>query len=268
MRIRIRGKSQCHAIDDAVNSPENNPVKISEAIQAHTAKTPAWAPCVVASGCEWPAIHRSRDSKALTVRLFSKERLTPSGRWKWLVASVLAAVLIGLSCGLCESSTKAVCMKLIASSLSLIGADTNAHQTNLKKATTSRTITHSITTTSETSSNAYAAQAIKKFATSTAANMANKISDLTITRPYSTAHLTIGSSINKSRALLPMKAQLFKIYGRMVSAPSVNSTSRQLHTSRDTYLKKSTAIRPLKLTCATTQTEWRTGYALHTPPCP
>lgn len=34
-------------------------------------------------------------------------------RWLFLVASALVAVLIGLACGLCESSTKRICTGLL-----------------------------------------------------------------------------------------------------------------------------------------------------------
>lgn len=41
-------------------------------------------------------------------------------RWKYLAASVLAAVLIGLACGLCESSMNAACMKVANAILLLL----------------------------------------------------------------------------------------------------------------------------------------------------
>ena len=125
-----------------------------------------------------------------------------SGRWKLLVGSVLGAGLIGLFCGLCESSTKAVCMNMltaIASSLSLTDQKTNAPKTNSIKGTTCPMTTRSIITTLEISSKDCGSTSPKKFATFTVANTGRKISGLTITHASSIAHLTINTSINKSK---------------------------------------------------------------------
>jgi len=201
---------------------------------------------------------------------YSKERLTLSARWKLLAVSASVVVLIALLCGQCESSTRAVCMNTItaiASSLSLIEAKTSAPQNNSEMDTTSLKTIRLTTTTLETSSNAYADTSLRKFAIFIAANMATKTSDLTIMPVSSTAHLTINSSINKSKALLPLRAKLYKIFGRMGSAPSANLTSRPRVIPRATYLKKSRDRGPLILICATTNTALPSGLNRLTSQC-
>jgi len=198
---------------------------------------------------------------------YSKERLTRSGQWKLLAVSVSAAGLIGLLCGLCESSTKHVCTNMItgiASLLSPTEAKTNAPSTNTNKDITSLMITRSTTTTLETSSNAYAAIIRKKFGTFTAANMATRISDLTTMPVCLTAHLTTASSISKTKALLPMKALLYKISGHTVSVPSGNLIMKPLLTRPDIYSKKSLVIGPSILIYATTNTALPIGLNPHT----
>ena len=199
-----------------------------------------------------------------------KDRGTLSGRWKLLVASVLAAGLIGLLCGLCESSTKAVCMNTltaIASSLSLIDQKTNAPQNKSKRDTTSPGTIPLTITTSKTSLKDYAATSLRKLDIFIAANTARKTSGLTTMRVSSTAHLTIGSSIKKSKALLPMRAAVFKNYGRMVSAPLVNSTSKRQLILPATYSKRLLVIRRMTPICATTETALLTGSNLLTRQC-
>ncbi len=197
----------------------------------------------------------------------SKEPRTLSAKWKLLAASVLVAGLIALLCGQCESFTKAACMKITASLLLPIDQKTSATQTKSETATTYRTTTLSTITTSATSSNDCGNTSLKKFATSTVANMGKKISDLTIMPVSSTVHLTINSSINKSKALLPMRAKLYQIFGRSASARSANSTSKPRLIPRVTYLKKSRAPRQMILICATTNTAWHSGFALRIQQC-
>ncbi len=204
------------------------------------------------------------------VRLFSKGALTLSGRWKLLVGSVLAAALIGLSCGLCESSTKQVCQSMfmaIASSLSPTDQLKNVTSNNSKIGTTSLTTILLTTTTSETSSNAYAATFLKRYATIIAASMATKTSDLTIMPVSSTAHLTISSSINKSKALLPMRAKLYSLYGLMDSAQLANSISKRHFIRPLIYNKKLQAFVLTTPICATTNMALRSGLNPHTQRC-
>ncbi len=200
--------------------------------------------------------------------LFSKGPHTLSAKWKLLAASVLAAGLIALLCGQCESFTKAACMKITASLLLPIDQKPNATHNKLKNDITFLTTILSTTTTSETSLSGYAATSLKKSATFIAANMARKISDLTIMPVSSTAHLTINSSINKAKALLPMRAKLYKISGHLDSAQLANLTSKQRRTQLDIFLKKLMEAERMTLTCDLTNTALPSGSDLHTLRCP
>ncbi len=193
---------------------------------------------------------------------YSKERLTRSGKWKLLAASVLAAGLIGVLCGLCESPTKQVCTKTlmgIASALSLTDQKTNAIKTNSKKDITSLKTILLTTTTSEISLNAYADSSLKKLDIFTAASMATKICDLTIMPVYSTCALTISSSTHKNRASLHTKAQHFKNYGHMASVQSANLISKPRHILLVIFLRKLPVINVEKPTYAATNTASASG---------
>ena len=200
-------------------------------------------------------------------RWFSEGQGTLRARWKLLVASVLAAALIGLSCGLCESSTKVFCTKIIASLLSLTDLETNAQQNKLKTAIMSRGTIHSITITSGTSLNGYAGTSLKKYDTSTAANMEMKISGRTITLASLTAPSMIRSLNKQARALQRTQALLSRSYGLMASAPSVNLTSKLLLIRPGISLKRLTAKEQMINTSETMTRGSRSGSNLLTSQC-
>ena len=174
----------------------------------------------------WRVTRRSKATKTL---LAADSSSTKRRRhWKWPAASVLAAVLIGLACGLCESSTKQACISMtavIASSLSLIGIETNAAFQTLPPATTYRTTTHSIKNISNHSLNVSENISRKKYDTSTAENTATKISDRITMRVCSTVPSTTWSSTNRNRALPPTHHQQWKSSGHTASLLSANLTS-------------------------------------------
>ncbi len=201
----------------------------------------------------------------------SNGRHTPSAKWKLLVASVLAAALIAVLCGRCESSMKATCMNLIgviASSLSLTDRNKNVPDNNSEKGIMYRTITPSTITTSGISLKGYAVTSHKKSDTSTAENMGRKIFARTTTHVYSIVPSLTPSFTNTDLGSPHMKVILCKNYGPMVSAPSANSISRPPLTLLATYLKNSPGTRPRTHIYATTNTDVLIGFARHIPQCP
>jgi len=204
-------------------------------------------------------------------RWFSNGLPTRSGKWKWLVASVLAAGAIGLSCGLCESSTKAACMQMltaIASSLSPIDQKTNAVPASSPMDTMSLTTIRSTTITSETSLNDSVDTFLNPYATFTVANMGTKISDRT-TMPVSLMfHSTIRSSINKEKALLLTHRQLCRNSGLMDSQRWANSTTIRQLIPLAIYSKKSQDPTHSRRISEMMNTALRTGSNLHTVRCP
>ncbi len=203
-------------------------------------------------------------------RWFSNNPDIRSGKWKLLVASVLVAVLIGLSCGLCESSMRRVCMTItsaIASSLSRTEEKTNAPRNNIRTGIMSRATTLSTTITSKTSSKDCGDMSRKKFATSTVANMGTKTYGPTIMPVCSTYNSTIKSLSNSNKALLLTLAQHLQNYGRMASAQLASLTSTVRPILPGTSLKKSPARTPWRRTCAPMNTESLIGLDLLTLRC-
>ncbi len=189
-------------------------------------------------------------------RWFLKGPGTPSGRWKLLAGSVLAAAVIGLSCGLCESSTKQVCQSIlsaIASSLSPTDQSKIATKNNIKNVTTSRPTTHSITTTSGIFSKDSDGIYRKKLDIFIAENTGMKISDRITTRAYLTSLSTTRSLNNKEKELEYTLLQPCKNYGLMDFQPLANSTTKPPHTLLVIYSKKSQASKLPTLTYAMTK---------------
>ncbi len=204
-------------------------------------------------------------------RWFSNGRGTPSGRWKLLAASVLAAALIGLLCGLCESSTNQACRSIlsaIASSLSLTDQSKNAPPTNSPRDTMSQATTLSTTTTSGIFSKDSDGIYRKKLDIFIAENMATKISDLTIMPASLTSRSTTKYLNNKRKALQYTLLQPCRNYGLMDFQPLAISTTRPPHTLLVTYSKKSQASKRPTLTYVTMNTALPSGLNHLTLRCP
>lgn len=183
-------------------------------------------------------------------------------KWKWLVGSVLAAALIGLLCGLCESPTKQACMTIstgIASSLSRTVKDMGLIPNKSKTDSMSLGTTLSIKATSKNSLNGSENISNKKSATFIAENTETKHSDRTIMRVCSTVHSTIKLSNNQATESQRTQARHLQIYGAMGSAPSANSISIQPLTRRGIYLKRLTGNKPWTSTYAQINMAWRIG---------
>lgn len=182
-----------------------------------------------------------------------------------LAASVLAAVLIALVCGRCESSMKVHCMNTItaiASSLSLTGTKSTALPANSPTDTTSRMTGRSTNPTSATSSKDSANT--KNFATSefdfsNAVNMAKKHNAPIITSSSSIVPSMTYRCIDLTKAFTPTKVQRSPNSGRTASQRSANATTTPPLTPLATSSKKSTDIKQRIITCEWTNTDAATG---------
>lgn len=183
------------------------------------------------------------------------------------MASVLAAVLIALLCGQCESSTKALCMKTIALLPLPTAIPANAPANNFEKDTTYRTTGPSTKNTSRTSSKDLGNTSRKKSDSSTVENMAKKPNDLTTTHVYSTSTSTMYVCTDQTRELIRMNQRLCKIYGLTASQQSVSLTTTPPLTQHDMCLKKSQAFRLPIITCDATNMASLTGCNLNTSQC-
>lgn len=193
----------------------------------------------------------------------SKDPDTPSAKWKLLAASVLAAALISLLCGLCVLSTSRICTNIltaIVSSLSLTDQQKNAQTNNSKIITTYPTTTLSTISIFGTSSNGYVNTSINKlFAISTVGNMATKISGPTITHVCSTSNSTMYSCTNSNKASPLTNPEHFKNYGPMGSAQSANSILKPLLIRAATYSRKLQGLKQSKCTSEATNMASLTG---------